>query len=142
MEQHLSRASHNLRFFEVCERASPSCYFDWKITIAFYSTLHLLRAFCIKRGVYPGNTHASLASFLSQRRCNGKTATPFPQHVWDWYESLQRYSELARYSGFRDQDMENEVQRLNLEHCRNLYVKLAKYFKKNGVPCNAHISRA
>lgn len=44
MNVHLTQARHNEDFLKIVSEASPNNYFDWKITVCFYASLHYLRA--------------------------------------------------------------------------------------------------
>jgi hypothetical protein len=136
MQDHLHQARHNQNFISDCTVTYPDAYFDWKVTATFYTALHLLRAFCVKRKVNPGRTHHDIANSLNPKRANGKQLTQFPQHVWDWYSSIQIYSEQARYDGFLDYQVENEIQRDNFIQSQELLAKLKTYFTKQGVSCD------
>jgi len=135
MEAHINQALHNEKFVEECCINYPDTYFDWKVTATFYIALHLFRAFCEKRGVYPGATHYDIACNFDPKRCNNKPLTQMPKFVWECYSKLQKYSEHARYEVFLDPEVENEIQRDNYLHCVILLKSLKEYFHKEGVPC-------
>ncbi len=133
MQSHILQAKHNEDFIKSCTSSFPDLYFDWKVTATFYCALHLLHAFCKKRGVNPGRTHQDIKNSLDQRTRRQPPITPFPQHVWDWYSALQKYSEQARYDGILDPETENEVQKDNFIESTKLLIKLKTYFAKNGI---------
>lgn len=134
MQAHVNQALHNERLvIDLCAN-HPDNYFDWKVTATFYTALHLLRAFCEKRGVDPGSTHQDIANSFDPRRCR-KPITPCPKHVWENYSKLQKYSEHSRYEVYLDPEVENEIQRDNFLHCQELLESLKNYFHKQGVPC-------
>ncbi len=135
MQEHLNQALHNESFIaDLCDKY-PDSYFDWKVTAAFYTTLHLLHAFCSKRGVHPGNTHYDIANNFNPRKCNNRPITRCPKFLWESYNKLQQYSEHARYEVFTDAEIENEIQRDNFRECTILLAGLKTYFNQQGVPC-------
>ncbi|MEJ2905096.1 hypothetical protein WAE58_21805 [Pedobacter panaciterrae] len=135
MQAHINQALHNESFVsELCEKY-PDSYFDWKVTATFYTALHLLKAFCDKRQVNPGDTHHEIASNFDPKRCNNKPITQCPKFVWECYSKIQKYSEHARYEVFLDPEVENEIQRDNFIDCQVQLKSLKDYFHKQGVPC-------
>ncbi len=42
MQNHIDQAEHNEKFLTELEIDYPTTYFDWKITICFYTALHYL----------------------------------------------------------------------------------------------------
>ncbi|PTS92668.1 hypothetical protein DBR11_26495 [Pedobacter sp. HMWF019] len=135
MQAHLNQALHNENFVAECCNNYPDNYFDWKVTATFYTALHLLRAFCEKREVDPGNTHYDIANSFDPRRCNNRPITQVPNFLWRSYSQIQKYSEQARYDVFLDHEVENEIQRENFKHCLILLKGLRDYFSQQGVPC-------
>lgn len=135
MQEHINQALHNDSFVIELSEKFPDSYFDWKVTATFYTALHLLRAFCQKRGVDPGNTHYDIANSFDPRKCNNKPITQCPKYVWECYNKLQKYSEHARYEVFLNAAVENEIQRDNFEECKKHLETLRTYFNAQGVPC-------
>lgn len=130
MQGHLNQASHNYKFVHECCEKHPDLFFDWKVTATFYTALHLLRAFCENRGVKVGKNHTEIRVALNP---GGKPVTPFKRHAWVAYNKLQEYSEVSRYDTFLDAELENEIQRDNFEHCKNLLAELEVYFSGEGI---------
>ena len=134
MQAHINQALHNESFLAECCKKFPDSYFDWKVTTTFYIALHLLRAFCEKRGVDPGNTHYDIQRSFDPKKC-AKPITQCPKLLWESYSAIQRYSEQARYEVFLDHEVENEIQKDNFEEAKIKIEILKKYFNSQGVPC-------
>ena len=47
MQKHINQAEHNYTFFEQINDDNPEDFFDWKITVLFYSALHYITAYGI-----------------------------------------------------------------------------------------------
>jgi len=42
-DEHIQQANHNLQFLSFANQAG-SAYYDWQVTICFYTALHLVNA--------------------------------------------------------------------------------------------------
>ncbi len=107
MEQFVAQSDYNLEFLHNLEEKEPDRYFDWKITVAFYSALHCIKAVLAKRGESV-QSHEQINSRISHRR-NPKS--PISQECWRAYNRLFQLSQSVRYNGFKN---ETAFQ----EHCR------------------------
>jgi hypothetical protein len=133
MHGHLNQAIHNLKFISDTTESYPDYYFDWKVTACFYTAVHLLRAFCEKRGVDPGDTHGGIANSFDPKKCGKRPITQCPPFLWNNYHKLKTYSEHARYEVFLKHEVENEIQRDNFKECSKLLYELRTYFETQGV---------
>jgi hypothetical protein len=43
MQIFLNQAEHNVKFLKSLDANYPEDYYDWKITVAFYSSLHYIK---------------------------------------------------------------------------------------------------
>lgn len=100
MQSHLNQCNHNLDFHKLlCEKFSDK-FFDWKITVLFYTAHHYLKAYYTNKGIDIGSTHNEIE----------KNINPKIQHApykidktcWGHYKGLYRYSQTARYEGIAD----------------------------------------
>jgi hypothetical protein len=60
MKSHILQAEHNTDFHKNICSNFPELYFDWKITVVFYTALHLLKALAKKNKKDIGNTHSEI----------------------------------------------------------------------------------
>lgn len=96
MENHLYQAAHNYAALEAIEHALPQSYFDWKTTICFYASLHIVRAYAVREDIPLENDHYStLESFR-----NGTLGRQLSSELRRAYQNLYHHSRSARYDGF------------------------------------------
>lgn len=62
-DEHISQAKKNLIFLQ--EITSIKDYWDWKVTIAFYSALHLINAHLAKKAGFHYRTHKDVENALN-----------------------------------------------------------------------------
>jgi HEPN domain len=133
MDMHLKQALHNTCMLEDMEKSYPNNYFDWKITVCFYISLHLLRAFAVKEGISLGNDHESV--FQSFREGDLKSLlTPDFKKA---YSTLSRYSRTARYSGFASKSAFDRICKDDFKHCKSSLEKVIKELEYKGVSIKA-----
>ncbi len=91
-QDHINRTISNLTFLEKVN-ASHSDYFDWEVTICFYSALHLVNAHLAKFNLQY-RKHKDVKDIL-----NPFTLSPakLPQDEYSAYVALQSLSRRARY---------------------------------------------
>ena len=131
MDFHLSQASHNKDFLEFTHQNHPEKYFDWKITIAFYVALHLLKSLALKRGKPLGDSHSDIRKALNNR--NKSKLFQFPPRQWIVYEGLFNYAHTSRYDGFIDPDSFLKQQQINFAHTMVLLEEFISYMKSQGI---------
>lgn len=131
MNDFYNQAKHNDVFLTAIEQSFPDDYFDWKVTVIYYTSIHMLKCLAKKRGVPIGDTHQDIANSLNPRR--GKQAFPFPEWAWDKYEDLLRYSKTARYDGINNRAIVLKAQKNNFKECQKLFTSFCIYMKKNDI---------
>ena len=57
MNSFYNQAKHNKEFLDCVEENFPNSFFDWKITILFYVSIHLIKCLAKTRNVEIGDTH-------------------------------------------------------------------------------------
>ena len=131
MNDFYNQAKHNQAFLIAIEKSFPDDYFDWKITVIYYTSIHLLKCLAKKRNVKIGDTHQDIAASLNPRR--GKQVTPLPLWAWDKYEDLLRYSKTSRYDGISNRAVVLIAQKSNYHECKKLFNSFCSYMKKNDI---------
>ncbi len=92
MQQHLDQAAHNQDFHDCIQKNFTTKFFDWKITILFYTAIHLLKALAAKRGINIGETHQDIEKNVNPDRPNAKMM--ITKNAWREYKSLYRILKL------------------------------------------------
>ena len=102
MISHLTQVKHNEDFLAIIENHCPQTYFDWKVTVVFYSGLHYLRGLEKLRKLDIGIKHKDLFYHINP---NKKDALmPVDQAVYDCYSDLFNLSISSRYDGIDDKE--------------------------------------
>jgi hypothetical protein len=115
MQKHINQAEQNLKLLEHLKEHHPDCFFDWKVTISFYISIHMLKALAIHRGKILGGTHQEIFNALNPKAA--KKLFQIPDIQWKNYYNLYQYSRTARYDGFDDIEDHETIQKRNFEHC-------------------------
>jgi hypothetical protein len=131
MNDFYNQAKHNLKFLEAIEASFPEDYFDWKITVLYYVSIHMLKCWAKQRGADIGRTHQEIANSLNPRR--GRQVTPLPEWVWDKYSDLLRYSQSSRYDGINNAAIVLSAQKKNYQECKKLFQSFCSYMKSKGI---------
>ena len=116
MEEHLRQAAHNESFHACIVAHSPDQFYDWKITILFYTTLHWLHALAAMKGIDIGQTHSDVKLNCNPKR---KGSMPITENAWRNYFALYNYSHSARYDGIMDTETYNELKMLDYSEALN-----------------------
>ena len=132
--KHIKQARHNKEFHDCIEDKFPNQFYDWKITILFYTALHYLKALAENRGINIGNTHYDIENSVNPER-NGRTMT-ISKNAWLEYKALFRYSQTARYEGITDFETYNELKKIDYKECVKHLGKFKKYIEGKGVICD------
>lgn len=99
-QQHIEHFRHNEGFLTTVIAASPDRYFDWKVTIAFYCALHLVRAFLATKGIEESPNHQHTLDCINPRpNTVPDSHVPLP-NLYRPYSHLYLLSRNARYDGF------------------------------------------
>ncbi|WP_242916336.1 HEPN domain-containing protein [Pontibacter liquoris] len=131
--QHLEQASHNETFFNfLCENALTS-FFDWKVTVTFYSCLHMVRAYLCKSKKDPGGSHHDVLQCISPKPNGFTPKLAFPKEIYGAFEDLYHHSKSARYDGFLSQKGFDELQELHLQDCRENLEIVRKFLEERGL---------
>ena len=101
MQEFLDQATHNESLLNTLDEKFPDDFFDWKITIAFYTILHYMNAYLSAegRGIlckdhWDRNNHLNPNAFES--------TFPLTEDNWDLYYEMYIKSRLVRYNGIRN----------------------------------------
>jgi hypothetical protein len=132
MNPFFNQAKHNQDFLECIKEKFPNDFYDWKITIIFYISIHLLKCLAHKKGVDIGHTHYDIENSLNPRR-SARQVFQFPDWAWKNYSRIFKYSKDSRYDGIPDQNIVLYAQKKNYEECEKLFKSFCSYMKSNGI---------
>lgn len=124
-KKHIAQAKRNLKFLKSTQEAFPEEYFEWKITIVFYCTLHLAKAYLYECFSVKTENHEDIKSQLYK--------TNVKKHVGKYYRSLEVLCHNCRYNGFINEDQWNKLNKLEFETAIKRANEINKYFKKKNV---------
>ena len=120
MNPFFKQAKHNSEFLKCINDKFPDLFYDWKITVLFYISIHLLKCLSHKRGIRIGDTHYEIEYSLNPKKCQ-KQVFPFPEWTWKTYSRIFKYSKDSRYDGIDDELIVLMAQRKNFEECVKLF---------------------
>lgn len=92
-EDHIDQTSRNLKFFQ--EINTKSDFFDWQVTVLYYSAIHLMNAHIAKVGNLHYQSHSELKKALNPHY--SLSIGKIPEQIFDDYISLEKLSRRARY---------------------------------------------
>lgn len=130
MQYHISQIKHNEEFSLVLETHYPKKYFDWRITVLFYTALHYLRALEKSKGLNFGTNHKS-----TRQNINPKLGglMPVSQSCFDAYMDMFNSAHTARYTGFLKASDFNTFMEYDYKSCENSLQVIKAYCIANGV---------
>ncbi|MCE7038967.1 hypothetical protein [Dyadobacter sp. CY312] len=92
-EHHFAQAKNNLKFLEKAN-ASALEFYDWQVTVCFYSALHIMSGHLKAKGV-ESSSHVSTLRALDPS--NQLSITKLGEDEYVAYRSLYNLSRRARY---------------------------------------------
>lgn len=92
-DQHIAQSERNIKFLEVINSNAPE-YFDWQVTVCFYSALHLMNAHLSKFGLQY-RKHRDVNNALNF--ANATSMAKLPEDIYISYTALQSLSRRSRY---------------------------------------------
>ena len=122
MCKHRNQKDHNQSFLEDLIRDYPNNYFDWKITVLFYISIHLIRDFAFKkRSVEISKSHRAVFEFLEQE-------TSKSSQVYKSFSILFRNCRDCRYNGFTTEDAFEKFCEVKFNESQMHLNKIEAYF--------------
>jgi hypothetical protein len=132
MQHFIDQAIHNERFHECVHSNFSDSFFDWEITILFYTAIHYLKALAANRNIDIGNTHTDIEYNCNPDRRGLKM--PITRRAWNEYKSLYRYSHTSRYEGITDIETFDKLKEIDYGYCKIHLEAFKKYIKGQGLP--------
>jgi len=92
-DDHISQAKSNLSFLESINNDENDNW-DWQVTVAFYSALHLINAHTVKTTGQSFRTHKNVDHQINPF---GNRPASLPNDIYLAYEKLSNLSRRSRY---------------------------------------------
>ena len=131
MRDHLAKARHNEKFLKLINDSIKDDFFDWKITISFYSGLHYLKAFLKLKRVYGGNTHTQIDNLINPSSTTKKV--DIPEDIYGKYQELLNNSRNARYEAYQSSKFQIMLLEIKKDQSTKLLIELKEYFRSQGL---------
>jgi hypothetical protein len=133
MDKHLRQVAHNESLLVHLEQTFPNSYNDWKVTLVFYASLHLLRAYSFLTGVSIGASHKELQVAMKNQGAsvpNLDVSTDCTNN----YASLYSASRQARYDGIGDPVLFEQSVGRSLIFSKRKLQKIKDHLRTKGLP--------
>ncbi len=132
IQKYLDQANHNEEFHTCLTSNYSEKFFDWKIIVLFYTSIHYLKALAAKKGIDIGKTHSEIASNCNPKRDSPKMA--LSTNAYNEYKKLRVYSEAARYEGIdTDIDTFEKLKEQDYKFCLEHLTKFKGHMKGYGL---------
>lgn len=131
MQKHLDQAKHNEEFLGVIDTHSPANYFDWKITVVFYSALHHIRALEKHSKKNIGGTHKSILKNINPDEPGA--IMPVDSACFGCYDDLFNLAHTSRYSGIVDIKVFLPLMQFNFGLAKKHLIEIKKYCNSKGI---------
>ena len=100
---HNKQATHNERFHNSTCEHFPDDFYDWKITILFYVSIHYVKALANQLNINIGNDHFQIRNNIKPPdKTERRPLMSFNTSAYKYYDYLYRTSQISRYNGFVD----------------------------------------
>lgn len=130
----VEQVKHNESLLLHLENQFPDKYFDWKITLTFYCSIHLVKELALKNGKVIGESHFDILNNINPNPRAGIIPTmPISKTQFDFYNDMFQYSRVARYTGITDYTVFEAQRKADYNICKIIYPKLKAYYIKRGV---------
>lgn len=130
MQNHVAQAKHNEEFSLVLETHWPKKYFDWRITVLFYTALHYIRALEKSKNLNFGTNHKATKQNIHP---NNGGEMPVSQNCYDAYIDMFNSAYTSRYTGFIKASDFNALMEYEYGRCETSLRVIKAYCLANGV---------
>jgi hypothetical protein len=101
------------------------------MTVLFYCSLHYLKAYLIFKKKPVGHSHQEIDSIINPG--NKKAPAPFPEKIYNLYNTLYQNSWEARYSGVYITAMQTALNKWKCTESSACLRELKNYFISEGL---------
>ncbi|HEX9651815.1 MAG TPA: hypothetical protein VGA21_14725 [Cyclobacteriaceae bacterium] len=123
--KYLNLCQVNQEFLSKLTDKFPDLYFDWKITVLFYCSVHIIRGLAESNGDSLGNRHNDVFDYLQKVNSGDK--------IYKAFRTLYRNSRDVRYSGFTTRENFEFFCRIKFEESKRMYGQLKSWIETKGV---------
>lgn len=92
--EHITQAKNNLLFLEQTN-ANAKQFWDWQVTVCFYTALHLMNAHIVKKTKKNYISHSASLNVINPYK--QMSLAKIPENVYIAYDSLMQLSRRSRY---------------------------------------------
>ncbi|MEP3387734.1 MAG: hypothetical protein ABJO02_06085 [Reichenbachiella sp.] len=93
-DEHINQAQSNLSFLDSINKSNDS-FWDWHVTVSFYTAVHLINAHIAKKSNQHYRSHELVNNAINP--FNSISTTKFSEELYTSYMKLQNLSRRARY---------------------------------------------
>lgn len=133
-QKHLNQAKNNFHFLSRVEDKLPEMFYDWKITVTFYTALHLIRAFTESKGQKLPENHVDVLKCIDPRNKNNNFPLVVNKGCYFCFSDLYNNSMDARYSGFLETSKRRKYLKKKYKESKSALKVIKQYLIKRGLP--------
>jgi len=132
MEKYIEQFYHNEYFLNKLLVDYPSEFYDWKITVAFYTALQLMKAYIKKKRNIDSVSHEDIKRHIINIQWRqGDCAVS--ESCYSAYDELRNLSEACRYFGKTKLETAEKMLIEDLEIAQKNLLLIKKYFLKHKI---------
>lgn len=105
-DEHIKQVKSNLQFLELTSTNHPDTFWDWKVTICFYTVVHLANAHISKKMNHHYRSHEEVNNVLNPY--NKVSVCSIPEQFYKAYIKLSNLSRRSRYLVSDDMSIREE----------------------------------
>jgi hypothetical protein len=109
-----NKANHNQDFLDSINNDYPDSYYDWKVTIQFYTALHRCYCVILNNGISITSSHQANITNI------GTINKDLSKNLFLVY----KYSRQSRYDGFMNEDSMNRINKINFDKGETILKKV------------------
>ena len=128
MGRFIEQAKYNENFLSLVEAQFPDDFFDWKITIVFYCTVHYLNEYLWSHDISI-RSHDERNKELNPDDKN--SLYPLSEDLWIMYYDMYRMCLSARYNGIQNKNVQMKKFADDLKTCKVNFEELKKFVEKD-----------
>jgi len=100
-----NKSNHNTDFLNSINNDYPEEYFDWKVTVQFYSSLH--RCYCVLKTKTFNIEQSHMSNIKNLKTINSELSRKL--------YTLYKHSRQARYDGFISEGAMSRINKINFQ---------------------------
>jgi hypothetical protein len=128
------QVKHNESLLAHLDAEFPNKYFDWKVTLVFYCSIHLVKELGLISKKIIGESHFDILNNINPNPRVGFTPTlSVSKTQYNFYNDIYQYSRVARYTGITDYTIFEAQRKADYNICKTNYAKMKQYYIQRGV---------